>query len=87
MGHARPQPPTYTPEEYFALERTSEVRHEYVDGEIFAMAGASIPHNLIKGNLVAALRGEVRRRGCRVLDENVRVAVEKRSFILTPTCC
>jgi Uma2 family endonuclease len=30
---------SYTVEEYFALEETSEIRHEYFDGEIFAMAG------------------------------------------------
>jgi len=84
MGQAEPQPRTYTPDEYFALERTSEVRHEYIDGEVFAMAGASIPHNLIKGNLIAALRAEARKRGCRVLDENVRLAVEEAEFYTYP---
>ncbi|MGD1873466.1 MAG: Uma2 family endonuclease [Mastigocoleus sp.] len=36
-----------TVEEYFKLEKHSEIRHEYVDGEVFAMAGASEEHNLI----------------------------------------
>ena len=74
----------YSPEEYFALEEQSDVRHEYVEGEIFAMAGASISHNLIKGNLVAGLRPVVRPRGCRVLDENVRLVVRERTFYAYP---
>ncbi|PSB00801.1 Uma2 family endonuclease [Merismopedia glauca] len=41
-----------TIEEYLALEQESEIRHEYVDGEIFAMAGASEAHNLIVGNIL-----------------------------------
>ncbi|MGB3653854.1 MAG: Uma2 family endonuclease [Rivularia sp. (in: cyanobacteria)] len=40
-----------TVEEYFQLEQTSEIRHEYVDGEVFAMAGANEEHNLITGNI------------------------------------
>ncbi len=84
MGQAELQKQHYTPEEYFALEAASEVRHEYFEGEVFAMAGASIPHNLIKGNLVAALRPEARRRGCRVLDENVRLEVRENSLYVYP---
>lgn len=74
----------YTAEEYFALEATSEVRHEYFDGEIFAMAGASAPHNLVKGNMVAALRPGARQRGCRVFDENMRLAVQERKYYTYP---
>ena len=37
----------YTAEEYFALEAHSEVRHEFFDGEVFAMAGGTKSHNLI----------------------------------------
>lgn len=66
----------YTAEEYFVLEAQNEMRHEYLGGEIFAMAGATIPHNLIKGNIVAGLRPGVRQRGCRLYDESVRLAVQ-----------
>jgi Uma2 family endonuclease len=45
----------YTPEEYFALEASSEERHAYFDGEVFAMAGGTKSHNLIKGNIMAGL--------------------------------
>jgi Uma2 family endonuclease len=84
MGQAELQTRRYTPEEYFALEERSEVRHEYVDGEVFAMAGASKSHNLIKGNLIAGLRPNVRQRGCRLFDENVRLEVREKVYYTYP---
>lgn len=48
------------------------------------MAGASLQHNLIKGNMVAALRPESRRRGGRIFDENVRLAVQENVFYTYP---
>ena len=47
--------PSYTPEEYLALEREAEFKSEYVDGYIVGMAGASEPHNLIVTNTVREL--------------------------------
>jgi len=38
----------YTSAEYYALEEHSERRHEFFDGEVLAMAGTTISHNLIK---------------------------------------
>jgi Uma2 family endonuclease len=84
MGQAELQPRRYTPEEYFALEKRSEVRHEYFEGEVFAMAGASVTHNLIKGNFIAGLRPGVRQRGCRYVDENVRLVVLEKGFYTYP---
>ena len=83
MGQPKIQP-RYTPEEYSALEAQSEVRHEYFDGEIFAMAGTTIPHNLIKGNIMAGLRAGVRERGCRIYDESVRLAVQDQFHYTYP---
>jgi Uma2 family endonuclease len=45
----------YTPEEYLELEATADYKSEYIDGQITAMAGASINHNRITGNFSAAL--------------------------------
>ena len=84
MGQAEIATRHYTPEEYFELEATSDIRHEYVEGEVFAMAGASKSHNLLKGNLVAALRAEARRRSCRVYDENVRLVVQENTMYVYP---
>ena len=41
-----------TPEEYLAWEREADTKHEYLDGEVFDMAGASLAHNLIVSNLI-----------------------------------
>ena len=46
--------------DYLALEARSPNRHEYVAGEIFAMTGASIRHNVIAGNIYAAIRQHLR---------------------------
>jgi Uma2 family endonuclease len=56
-----------SPEDYLALELTSQIKHEYMDGEIFAMAGSSDYHAAIVLNLAAILRGKLRGSGCRVL--------------------
>jgi Uma2 family endonuclease len=45
----------HTPEEYLALERESDVKHEYLDGDIYAMAGAKPNHNLITANTTISL--------------------------------
>ncbi len=76
MGQAEPQPRRYTPAEYFALEEQSEVRHEYYDGEIFAMAGGTKSHNLTTQNITLSLRAALRGRGCQVFMEDVRLAVQ-----------
>ncbi len=66
----------YTAEEYFELEARSEVRHEYFDGDIFAMAGGTKSHNLITQNVAFALRTGLRGKGCQVFMEDVRLAVQ-----------
>ena len=63
-------------EEYLELERQAEVRSEYLDAETFAMAGASLAHNEIVGNLQASLRRQLRERGCGVWSTDLRVRVE-----------
>ena len=84
MGHAEAQPHYYTAAEYFALEEKSEVRHEFFEGEIFAMAGASIAHNTIAGNLYIMLRQGLRGKKCRVQMEAVRLAVEANQHYAYP---
>jgi Uma2 family endonuclease len=65
----------YTLEEYLELDRTSEERLEFWDGEIFCMSGASEEHYEIEGNIFAFLKSHLRERGCRVFIGNVRVKV------------
>lgn len=65
----------YTLEEYFELERTSEERFEFWDGEIFCMSGVSEEHAEIETNLIVSLKSQLRARGCRAFTGNVRVKV------------
>ncbi len=49
-----------SPDEYLEGERSAEVRHEYVDGHVYAMAGASDDHNRIAGNIFRELGNALR---------------------------
>jgi Uma2 family endonuclease len=65
--------PRLTIPEYLAFERQSELRHEYLDGEVFAMTGASRAHNLIAGNIFREIGNQLRRRPCEAYMEGMRV--------------
>ena len=77
MGQAEHQPRRYTVEEYFAFEEQSEVKHEFFDGEVFAMAGADVSHNLLGLNFATSFRQALRGRPCKVLMEGVQLAVQE----------
>jgi Uma2 family endonuclease len=64
-----------TTEEYLALERQSETKSEYFNGEVFAMSGASEAHNLIVANLVSLLITGLRGRPCKAYPSDMRVQV------------
>ena len=64
-----------TPEEYPAFERRSEVRHEYADGELFAISGASEPHNQIVVNLSREINTQFKGRSCKVYTNDMRVRI------------
>jgi Uma2 family endonuclease len=74
----------YTPEAYLALERVAVEKHEYLDGEIFAMAGASEAHNLIVANLLIELGRQLKGRPCKVYPSDMRVAVRPRRLYVYP---
>jgi len=77
---APPQSPPrhYTIEEYQALEEASEQRHEYFEGEVYAMSGASATHHTIRQNCVISLRTALHGRGCKIYDEGMQLAVTLR---------
>ena len=65
----------YSLEEYFELERTSDERWEYFDGEVFCMSGVSPNHDAIESNINLALRLAFGERDCRVFLANMRIKV------------
>ncbi|NJO80637.1 MAG: Uma2 family endonuclease [Cyanobacteria bacterium RM1_2_2] len=72
---ASPQP-HLSPEDYLQLEEHSPVKHEYIDGQIYAMVGATDAHVTIALNLATALRNHVRGSGCRVYISDMKARIE-----------
>jgi Uma2 family endonuclease len=64
----------YTYAEYLALEEGSPVRHEYLDGEIYAMAGGSPDHAALAAAVIGLLRGQLP-HGCRIFTSDLRVRI------------
>jgi Uma2 family endonuclease len=65
-----------TPEEYLKLEEKSDIKHEYIDGYTYAMAGAIDSHVTIALNLAASLRNHLRGSGCRVYIADMKARIE-----------
>lgn len=73
---ARVSPPRVTYAEYLATEEKSETKHEYLRGEVWAMAGGTIEHGRLQVNVTGELRNALRRRPCIVLSSDVRVRID-----------
>ncbi len=71
MSQARRQPMTF--EQFLDWERRQEFKHEFVDGEAIAMAGASEAHNIIQVNLLTAAAPKLRGSGCRPFPSDMLV--------------
>ncbi len=65
----------YSLEEYFALERESDIRYEYWNGEVFAMSGAQPNHNRIARNLLQQLTNQLEDGNCEAFGSDQRVKV------------
>jgi len=76
--------PYLTPEEYLAFERQSEIRHEYLDGEAFAMSGGRLNHNFIVSNVTGELRRLLRDGPCGVCSSDQRVYVPATGLYTYP---
>jgi Uma2 family endonuclease len=72
-----------TPEEYLRLERAAETKSEYDDGVIYAMPGASFPHNLIVSGLIQAL-GRRLPPSCSVLPSDIKVRILRPTRFFYP---
>ena len=71
---------TISVEEYLQGELIAEIKHEYLDGYIYAMAGASMNHVRITGNIAGELRQHLKNMPCDVLSSDFKVNVNNRKF-------
>jgi Uma2 family endonuclease len=63
----------YTEDQYLSIERESEERHEYLDGQIYAMAGESPEHGAICTNLTAEVRNQLKGTRCQAFAKDMKV--------------
>lgn len=71
-------------QDYFALEETGEVKHEFFRGAIYAMTGASARHNLIVANVIGDLHAQLHGKPCRVYPGDLRVKIEATGLYTYP---
>ncbi|EDZ96253.1 protein of unknown function DUF820 [Limnospira maxima CS-328] len=74
---ATPNFANVSPDDYLKLEEQSSVKHEYIDGEVYAMAGATDTHVTIALNMAIALRNHLRGSSCRVYISDMKVRIQK----------
>lgn len=81
---AQPRPQSMSVADYLEWEPQQELRYEFVWGELRAMTGGTIPHNLIALNFYSVIRELVRNRGCRTFVNDVKVQVNESGLYRYP---
>ncbi len=76
--------PYLSPEAYLEAEKFSLNKHEYIQGRIYAMSGASDAHVTITTNLIALLRNHVRGTGCRLYANDMKARIESLNIFYYP---
>jgi len=77
---------TFTPDEFLALERVSLSKHEFFEGEIFLLAGASRDHNSLNRNLLSEIHQGLKLSGssCKVYNQDMRIHVAASGLFTYP---
>ena len=83
MSLPAPQP-FFDAQAYLAWEAEQSTKHEYHDGEVFAMAGASDAHVTVAGNVYMALRNHLRGSPCSVFISDMKLRVEEDNAFFYP---
>jgi len=81
---AQSAPRILTTAEYLAVERSSATKHEFSHGQLIAMAGASLEHNVIVANVVAELRAALRDGPCVLLPSDMKILVQASGHYYYP---
>jgi len=74
----------FTIEEYLQMEEVSEEKHEYYLGEVFAMSGPKLPHNIISGNLYYGLRKRLDGKSCKLFNGFQRIYIPQNTLFTYP---
>lgn len=74
MGAIRPKQ-IYTLEDYLELEKSTNEKFEFFDGEVWSMSGASFNHNMVVRNLNTEIDLQLREKGCYVFPSDMRIKV------------
>lgn len=69
----------YTSDEYLELERASDERYEYIDGQLYLMAGESLAHSQICINIAGEVRAQLKGTPCQALSPNMKVHTQLHS--------
>ena len=77
--YAAAGPAFMTLEEFFEFEEKSPVKHEFVNGVLFAMCGPSLAHNSIIQNLAFAIRSHLKRGPCRVFSSDAKLIIQRNA--------
>jgi Uma2 family endonuclease len=73
-----------SPEDYQAGETLSSTKHEYINGQVYAMAGANDAHVTVAGNLFALLRNHVRGKDCRAYMSDMKAHIDSLNIYYYP---
>ncbi len=73
-----------TVQEYFSFEESSQDKHEFYKGELFAMSGASRIHNLIVGNLLFIFKNQFKKNDCEIYSSDMRVQIDEQNHYTYP---
>jgi Uma2 family endonuclease len=71
---------TFTIAEYLEMEAASVEKNEYYQGEIFAMSGALLPHNIIAVNILGYLHQKLKGKSCRPFNSDMRIHVKENTL-------
>ena len=74
----------FTIEEYLEYENASQEKHEYYQGEIFAMSGPKVPHNIIAVNITVLLGQKLKGKSCQPFNSDQRIYIPQNTLFTYP---
>ncbi len=84
LQEAAPKYSYISPKEYLEMERASDEKHEYFDGHIYLMSGASLKHALVASNLMIRIGSSLEGKQCRIVAETMRVSTPANDAYMYP---